>query len=397
MGLFLIDIIVQLKNKSIIAFTKNRNYSHAMADFIFIRHAESNNNQLAATRFPKKEDRPEFLKWREANPELSADGRGQTAIVAKRIVKEFLHQEHNGSVNDFTPKPVSEIWCSYLTRAIETAVAIQEAWREAAAPSNRTLDTNTPDILVPPIRIDSDATEVGGHYQYDHDLQQQQGTPGFTNKEVSARWPNATFIFEQKDNENNGWNKLKTQEPKTAAEERASRLVKKMENVASASAIKAEAKSDDAPAVRPTIIVITHGDFFRYVLQSIAGRAPVILQHSPSAGAPGGLDTPLSPLKAAGGVAGNADETLPQSLMPSNRICCDHIISRASVKQNIGNTSLSHFGITVIGAGSDAPQFEWRSAFMDDNTHVIKDASQAAALKRFEEKGKTDFEDPETK
>ena len=346
------------------------------AEYIFIRHAESANNHLAATGFPRKEDRPAFLKVRKPNPELTADGRGQTALVARRIVEEYYSQTPSApsvpssSSSPFVPRPVAEIWCSYLTRAIETAVAIQDAIRGAATSGG---------VAVPPIRLDADATEVGGHYEYDSATDRQVGTPGFTNADVRARWPDASFVFPQEENEAAGWNKSTVQETHEAAAVRAERFVRRMESVA----VGAGASSAASSSPPPLFIVITHGDYFRSLLHAIAND-------DVTDGLPIGAHTNVA----------------------KRRSCDAAIAARAAVKQNIGNTSLSHFAIIVSDRSADAVaaaspttaatsdvahSFAWSSAFMADNAHVNADASQAAAVARFESKGKDDFEDTATK
>lgn len=186
---------------------------------LFVRHAESVNNTLWAEISP---DRDAFFRRRVADAPLTDRGRMQTELVAKRFGVEA--------------PDVTEIWTSYLQRALDTAATIATSLSSAK------------------VRVMRDLYEVGGHYAWQEGTG-NVGSPGLRNRDVAAQYP--SFDVDPQCEE--GWWTGSGPEKEGAAAERAKALVKEI-------GLQARAGRKD------TVIIVTHGDFFNIIVMLLQGH-----------------------------------------------------------------------------------------------------------------------------
>jgi broad specificity phosphatase PhoE len=207
-------------------------------DFVFIRHGESDNNVLREVlreEHGRPHDEALFRQRRKHDPALTALGKLQVRVVAQRVQQEYPN--------------MSEVWVSFLSRALGTAAAVHEA-----LPQTR-------------VRVMSDINECGGSYRFCHDTQGLVPEPGTSRKEVLREHPTFTF-FEPtlEGSEHDGWYKGSGKETHEESHQRAVNLIARIE---AAVADHVAAPSSSPETAPPLVGVITHGDFFRLFLSEL--------------------------------------------------------------------------------------------------------------------------------
>jgi broad specificity phosphatase PhoE len=208
-------------------------------DFVFIRHGESDNNVLREVlreEHGSPHDEVLFRQQRNHDPALTALGQLQVRVVAQRVQREYPN--------------MSEVWVSFLSRALGTAAAVH-----AALPQTR-------------VKVMSDINECGGSYRFCHDTQALVPDPGISRMEVLREYPTFTF-FEptQVGSEHEGWYKGSGKETHEDSHQRAMNLIARIE--AAVADHHAAAPSSSPETAPPLVGVITHGDFFRLFLSEL--------------------------------------------------------------------------------------------------------------------------------
>ena len=205
--------------------------------YLFVRHGESENNIIHMDC--KQQGEPHmFTIRRHVDPELTQRGRMQVKLVAERIASEAAQAA-----------TVSEIWTSYLRRALDTARAVHSLIPHAKVHAKQHLH------------------EVGGLYRHDPSTNIMEGVRGRSNKEVledlSLTVPVARLVLDEMCED--GWYKLPVRETHAEALARARDLVSQMQHRAQTSGAAEKMEN----SVAETIVVITHGDFFQLVVQAL--------------------------------------------------------------------------------------------------------------------------------
>jgi broad specificity phosphatase PhoE len=201
---------------------------------VFIRHGESENNTLLVAL---DGDRALFATKRSPDAPLTDRGVKQAQCVARRVAAEYAD--------------ATMIMSSYMHRALRTADAVRAALSDVG---------NTC-----PVRVHRDLHEIGGHrgMNSDGDI---VGTPGRTSADVQAEFP--SFTLAEFDDCAGGWWKSTGKEDDAHGEARAHALV---------ALLAQEAKSHNAGP----IVVITHGDFFRYCMRALEQHGAVPAAQEP--------------------------------------------------------------------------------------------------------------------
>ena len=250
---------------------------------VFVRHAESTNNQLFVDL---DLDRAEFDRRRHSDAPLTERGVEQVTLAGKRVAE--LYPE------------ARLVKTSYFHRALRTAQAVATALKDAAkdAAGDESTLFSGPGADVVVVR---DLHEVGGHYHLDAASGKHVGTPGRTAAAVQEEFPG--FRCRAEDACDAGWWHGPTKESRSQANERALRVLALFRSMAAAAA---------AGKGHAIAVVITHGDFYRTFMDealkigALVGRAePVTLLDNAGitelafVSAPPVADAPESP-KVAG-------------------------------------------------------------------------------------------------
>jgi broad specificity phosphatase PhoE len=215
-------------------------------DFIFVRHGESENNVLhEALRRTHGSPHGEtlFHQQRCHDPPLTPLGVAQAEAVAQRLRVEY--------------PTMTEVWVSFLSRALGTAAAVH-----AALPHTRVL-------------VMRDINECGGSYRYCHDKKGYVGEPGVSRRDVSSKYP--TFMYYDTSTptlDDEGWYTGDDKEAPAASHGRAVSLIERVEAYVTQ---HTTTSSQDPSPQHPLIGVVTHGDFFRVLLKELleSGRLVV--------------------------------------------------------------------------------------------------------------------------
>jgi broad specificity phosphatase PhoE len=352
-------------------------------DFYFVRHGESTNNTLFAEQYPN--DRPAFEKVRKANPDLTDQGKAQADLVGDFLRKVFMTGESQLSeatpsattsadspvVSQSSPSQqgIAEIWSSYLARAIETALAIQQA---AAVAGGSASDDSTPTSNdskrkheVPAIRLNESLTEVGGHYEYDAESDAMVATPGYTNKDVIQRWGRvAKFVELPCRNDDVGWNRRAKRETPGEGRERALSVIRLMEShvmAAAAHHLHQQTSSDSGhgfsyPGINTNVMVITHGDFFKQLLtrlSQVGSKDPEDRSKPP-------LDVGTVSVEGLPG-----QWQMSPTVRHMTRTSCPRLQAAANMK--VRNTSINHLRVEL---DKSTKSMRWSSKFLDRVDHL---------------------------
>ena len=342
-------------------------------DFYFVRHGESANNTLFAEVYPN--DRQGFERVRSPNPDLTEQGRAQAVLVGKFLGKVFCTGEasfHSRQVSppvvvsagenadgkedenegDSSPIGVAtsnihEIWSSYLSRAIETGIAIQQGIRDAAGGAHQ--------HPLPPIRLNEKLTEVGGHYQYSTEAEGMVATPGYSNADVVKRWGQVATFSKMPSRNDEGWNRNAQRETPGEGRDRALGVIRLMESAAVGACL--QSKQDKSLPGR-AVAVITHGDFFKMLLT----RLSQIGSESEVGDARHVLDKGTVSVEGASGLGGiDMFPTIPHC----TRTACPRLKAAGSTK--VRNTSINHLRIDF---DEGTRELRWSSNFLDRVDHL---------------------------
>jgi broad specificity phosphatase PhoE len=195
---------------------------------VFIRHGESENNVLNHKLGPEGEKL--FDTQRVADASLTARGIEQANIVASRVSKEFPNTRL--------------VLTSYMHRSLRTADAVHTALVMGQTGS---------DCLV---RVHRDLHEIGGHYTNTPEGK-KVGSPGRTSSDVQEEFPHFQLMADE--GCENGWWKSTTKEGSSSSTRRAEALVDMLAREA-------------ATGAAGPVVIITHGDFFRYCMRAMELR-----------------------------------------------------------------------------------------------------------------------------
>ena len=271
-----------------------------MLRLYFIRHGESTNNVLAE----KMGACDRFYQERNPDPPLTSLGESQAHCVGRRMAHEVPE--------------LSQIWCSYLHRAISTAHGIFQE------------HPKSPQIVLLP-----GIAELGGYYCYCPNSKRHVASTGPNNAQILERfsWMRQEGVpVSLAPEAEGGWNTTTQRENAPQARKRADSLVSLLEQRCLG---LSTTTSSSSPVL--DINIITHGDFFECVMgvlfnkirAAAAGRKKV----NGCSGTKGGIVLPGEP---------------PQ----------------------VRNTSVTCFTCSVERAASDDVVFCWRLNYIDDISHL---------------------------
>lgn len=321
----------------------------ACIEIYFVRHGESENNilhtKLREAIPVAAEAEVAFHQQRHYDPPLTAAGREQAALVAKRIRREIPHTD--------------EIWVSFLSRALDTALAMHQELPEAT------------------VRVMHDITEVGGSYHYSQELQKFVAHPGSTVRDVRLKYPLFTFYSPSRDgsecgdsstttptsdgsdeksdlieaflaydhvkDESKGWYHFgQGKEQHATAVKRAETLLRRLED-------RARHMSRPGGGRPPlTLAIVTHGDFFKIVMTVLKHRVQDV----------DGFHAALErahQTKAGAAASGRGS---------------DDSLVKAPTDTWIMNTSVTHLSLSVSG---DVPAaVHWSANYIGDASHLME-------------------------
>lgn len=192
-----------------------------------IRHGQSTNNALWAEN--------QSRQGRSEDPELTDVGERQAALLARFLSRSALAVEVPGySPKDVGGFGITDLYCSPMVRAINTAMYVSEA-----------LDLRP--------RVWRDAHEVGGIFLEDAETGELVGLPGRTRAYFQERYP-ALILGDDLQREG-WWNR-----PFEAREERRARADRVLEQL-----MARHGGTDDRVAL------VTHAGFYNHLMCAVLG------------------------------------------------------------------------------------------------------------------------------
>ena len=193
----------------------------------FIRHGQSQNNASW--------DASGSDHGRVPDPALTALGHRQAQCVAEFLTKGDPDFQFAGrDTQNGRGFPIAHLYCSMMTRAIQTATPIAKA-------------------LSLPLVAWPDIHEHGGIYT-DDELGQPQGQPGLTRTQCAAQFPHL-LVPDWLDE--TGWWQSRPYESEELYRERARRFIREL--------LEKHGDSHDAVAV------VSHGAFFTQMMRALLG------------------------------------------------------------------------------------------------------------------------------
>eukprot|EP01017_Pseudomicrothorax_dubius_P021210 TRINITY_DN228_c0_g1_i1.p1 TRINITY_DN228_c0_g1~~TRINITY_DN228_c0_g1_i1.p1 ORF type:complete len:201 (+),score=27.93 TRINITY_DN228_c0_g1_i1:148-750(+) len=181
----------------------------------FIRHAESNNNLLIDGL-----SRADYEKMREPNPGITPKGKSQLSLLCDYLESKSI--------------AFTKVYCSPLTRALESAKVIHER-------------------LKVPVEVRNDIFETGGLHK------EQEAYKGNPRSWFAENYP--TFGVNE-DITEEGWYHLGRRETAEDTSQRARKIIKWISTMAK--------EQQDGTQ---NLIIITHAAFFDIVMGHVTGRA----------------------------------------------------------------------------------------------------------------------------